>query len=287
MGNSLLSGGDDKMMQDTILTMFVLCDELLTTMNHQEDPQVRMSDAEIMTVALTAAYFFHGHFENARIFLAEHGYIMHMLSESRLNRRIHAIPEYYWGALFQILATTFKTTNPNQHYCVDSVPIPVCDNIRIARCHLYHGEDYRGYIASKHRYFYGLRIHMIVTAGGQPVEFILRPGEENDVSVYKDFNFDLPAGSVCFADKMYNDYTHEDLLREAAGIDVQPARKKNSKRRISYLDERYKQVMRKRIETSFSQITQFFPKSIHAVTPKGFELKVVLFILAFGIQWLV
>ncbi len=145
--------------------------------------QIRMSDAEVMTVALTAAYFFHGHFENARTFLKEYGYITKMLSESRRNRRIHAIPEDSWGAVFQILATTFKATNAEQEYCVDSVPLPVCDKIRIARSHLYQGEDYRGYIASKRRYFYGLRVHRIVTASGRPVEFILRPGEENDVRV--------------------------------------------------------------------------------------------------------
>jgi hypothetical protein len=42
--------------------------------------------------------------------------------------------------------------------------------------------------------------------------------------------------------------------------------------------------MRKRIETSFSQIVALFPKKIHAVTSGGFELKIVCFILAFAIQ---
>ncbi len=278
---------NDAEMRDVILTIFVLCDELLTALDHQEDPQVKMTDAEVITVALTAAYFYGGHHANARKFLKEHGYIPCMLSESRLNRRMHAIPEFIWTALFQSLASTFTLTNSEQMYCVDSFPVPVCDNIRIDRCRLYSDKAYRGYIASKRRYFYGLRVHMIVTASGEPVEFILRPGAESDVSVYKDLNFDLPPGSTCFADKIYNDYTHEDLLREAVDIDMQPSRKRNSTRRLSYLDERYKQVMRKQVESSFSSITRFFPKSIHAVTPKGFELKVVFFILAFSIQSLV
>ena len=33
-------------MQDAIITIFVLCDELLTALNHHEDTQVKMSDAE-------------------------------------------------------------------------------------------------------------------------------------------------------------------------------------------------------------------------------------------------
>lgn len=273
-------------MELEITTIFCLCDELLTATGNREDAQIHMTNAEVMTVALTAASFFHGHIERARVFLKEHGYIPTMLSESRLNRRIHAIPECLWNALFQVLAATFKATASEQAYCVDSFPVLVCDNIRIRRCRLYQGEEYRGYIASKRRYFYGLRVHMIVTTGGQPVEFVLRPGEQVDVTVYKDLNVDLPTGSQCYGDKMYNDYVHEDLLREAVHIEMQPLRKKNSTRKTSYLDERYKQVMRKRIETSFSQITAHFPKTIHAVTPRGFELKIVLSILAFSIQWL-
>jgi hypothetical protein len=32
--------------------------------------------------------------------------------------------------------------------------VAVCDNIRILRCRLLKGEGYRGYCASKRRYFY-------------------------------------------------------------------------------------------------------------------------------------
>ena len=38
--------------------------------------------------------------------------------------------------------------------------------------------------------------------------------------------------------------------------------------------------MQKKIETVFSQITQLFPKNIHAVTSKGFYLKIFNSILA-------
>jgi hypothetical protein len=270
-----------------IMTMFVLCDELLTAMNIREDPQIHRNNAEVMTVALTAARYFHGHIRHAQEFLTEHKYIPNMRSESRLNRRLHAIPEGVWGILFHILAETFKAENASQEYCLDSFPVPVCDNIRIGQAVMYQGEDYRGYIASKHRYFFGLRVHMLVTASGQPVEFILRPGAEPDVSVYQDFNFDLPKDSECYPDKAYNVYAFEDLLKEAAQIVMKPARKKNSKRATDpYVVVHYEQYVRKRIETAFSRITNFFPKHIHAVTRKGFELKIMLFILVFAMSFL-
>ena len=37
---------------------------------------------------------------------------------------------------------------------------------------------------------------------------------------------------------------------------------------------------RKRVETAGSLIAQLLPKSIHAVTSQGFELKVALFVIA-------
>ena len=69
---------------------------------------------------------------------------------------------------------------------VDSLPVPVCDNIRISRCRLYQDEAYRGYIASKRRYFYGLRVHVLITAQGMPVEFTLTPGAVADLTAFKD-----------------------------------------------------------------------------------------------------
>jgi hypothetical protein len=46
----------------------------------------------------------------------------------------------------------------------------------------------------------------------------------------------------------------------------------------------YKQLMRKRIETVFSQITAMFPRHIHAVSLRGFLLKVSFFVIAFALD---
>jgi hypothetical protein len=273
-------------MEEEITTVFYLCDELLKTVDNQEDSQVKMNNAEIMTVALTASLFFSGNYERSREFLSEHGYIPNMLSKSQYNRRLLAIPENVWMALCNILAEIHKRTNEGNEYAMDSFPIPVCDNIRISRSSIYEGEDYRGYIASKKRYFYGLRVHIVVTKTGKPVEFVLTPGSLNDCGVLKQFNLDLPEGSTIYADKSYNDYEYEDLLKEAANINLSPLRKKNSKRPIAPWVNFIRKSLRRRVETTASQINALFPKTIHAVTPRGFELKVVLFIFAFSIRCL-
>ena len=167
-------------MQDTIVTIYCVCQDLLQALEHRDDPQARLSSAQVMTVPLVAACFFGGKIERARVFLLEHGYIRQPLSKSRLNRRLHALPWALWQRLFDLLGQLFKEHNPNGHYTVDSMPIPACDNIRIKRCKLlqgeeHRGEEHRGYCASKRRYFFGLKVHLLICGSGQPVEFVLTP----------------------------------------------------------------------------------------------------------------
>jgi hypothetical protein len=266
-------------MDDKIIATFCLCDDLLQAMHHQEDYQCQMNDAEIMTTACIAALFFRGNHESARAMLHQHGYIPHMLSKSRFSRRLHRMKEMF-VVLFNLLARLWKTLNTDSIYVIDSIPIAVCDNIRIRRSKIYTAEDFRGYQASKKRYFYGLKIHLMVTHDGQPVECFLTHGGFGDVDALKYYAYALPAGAIIYADKAYNDYEIEDLLKETEHIQLIPMRKKNSKRALPPYISFVQSYHRKRVETAGSLIEQLLPKSIHAVTSQGFELKVALFVIA-------
>jgi hypothetical protein len=266
-------------MDDKITATFCLCDDLLKAMHHQEDRQCQMNDAEIMTTALVASLFFRGNHESARAMLKQHGYIPHMVSKSRFSRRLHRIKEIFI-VFFNLLAQTWKTLNRDAIYVIDSIPIAVCDNIRIRRSKIYSKEDFRGYQASKKRYFYGLKIHLMVTQDGQPVECFLTPGGYGDVDALKYYAYELPNGTIIYADKAYNDYEIEDLLQEIEHIQLLPMRKKNSQRPLSPSISFVQSYHRKRVETAGSLIEQLLPKSIHAVTSQGFELKVALFVIA-------
>src|SRR5919112_3700369 len=114
-------------MEDTITTTYYLCEELLKAVGHRDDEQVRLSTAEVMTIALVAAAFFGSNIEATRSFLDEHGYINKAISKSRFNRRLHAIDACLWRTFFDLLAETFKQSRPDQTYVVDSLPVAVCD----------------------------------------------------------------------------------------------------------------------------------------------------------------
>jgi hypothetical protein len=271
-------------MDTEIITIYCLCDDLLKAMHHVEDGQCQMSDAEVMTTAIVAARCFGGNIERARALLRQQAYMPRMLSRSRLNRRLHRVKKSFL-TLFATLAEHWKSLNSESLYAVDTFPVAACDQYRILRVRLYQGEAYRGYTASKRRYFYGVKIHLLVTAQGEPVEFFLTPGCCADVTGLQWFDFDLPVGSEIYADKAYNDYRVEDELADL-GIYLMPLRKKNSKRPHPPWVTAWISAHRKVIETAGSLIQRTMPKSIHAVTAAGFEMKVVLFVLGLSLHHL-
>jgi hypothetical protein len=82
-------------MDDKILAVYGLRADILNAIGHAEDPQQRMSDAEVITTGLVALWFFRGNFEAARAFLNTPRYMPHMLSRSRLNRRLHRLTDLF------------------------------------------------------------------------------------------------------------------------------------------------------------------------------------------------
>lgn len=271
-------------MDDEILTTFCICDDLLKAFNHKDHPQAVMSNSEIMLVAIVAVQNFGGNFALACRWLNRPEWVPKMIGPSRLNRRLHQLKNFFL-ILFSLQSVVWKEENPRDIFSIDTFPIPVCDNIRISRCKIYQNEAYRGYKASKRRYFYGLKLHLLISESGKPIEFFLSPGSVGDVSGLYGFDFDLPDGSLIVADKAYNVYWYEDILKEA-GIHLVPIRKSNSKRPSKSWEKGLHHLHRQTIETSGSLISSRFPKSIHAVTAAGFELKIILFILAFSLSFI-
>lgn len=271
-------------MDSQIVAVYCICADMLNALQHRNDPQCHLTDAEIMTVAVVAALFFGGNYARAQAHLVGYHYIAAPLSASRFSRRVHRIKDLFL-TLFALLGAHWKALNTESVYVIDSFPIASCDNIRIKRSRRYRGEAYRGYVPSKRRYFYGLRLHLLVTGTGEPVELFLLPGADNDTGALQWYQFDLPHGATIIGDKAFNHYAIEDDLA-AVGLHLAPLRKKNSKRAIPAWATYWRQHVRQGIETVGSLLTDRFPKTIRAVSAAGFELKIVLFVLAYSIDCL-
>ncbi|WP_080053876.1 hypothetical protein [Spirosoma aerolatum] len=191
--------------------------------------------------------------------------------------------------LFYYLADLFKALNVSDQYVIDSLPVAVCDNIQIGRCRLVKGEEYRGKIASKRRFFFGFQpghraVQLIITFYKEPVQFFLLPGSVADVTALQMMHLELPTGSEVFGDAGHTDYEQEALYAECEHIYVQIQRRSNNKRADQPWQAGYKKRVRQRIEQAFSQITLRIPKKIHAITEAGFLIKIVLFLLAYALE---
>ena len=266
-------------MVNKTVAIYVFFDDLLKSIAYKEPESRKTTDAEIITTLLIAAQYFGGNIEKSISFVRSTGLMPSMLSKSRFNRRMHKVAEMFSTLFFEV-GQTVKQLNIEQLYSIDSFPVSVCDNIRIANSKIVQGEEYRGYSASKRRYFYGFKVHVIVTSEGIPVEYSFTVGSMHDLDGLKQMPLAFSEKMTLYADSAYTDYTLEEML-EDDGISLMAARKQNAKRKHEPWVEYAISTYRKRIETTFSDIAKYLPKSIHAVTCNGFLIKMIAFIFGY------
>lgn len=273
----------ENLIESFVIKTFCIIDEHLNAIKFRDDVQAKMTSSEIMTTAVVAGKLFGGNHENARKFLRGYNYIPNMLSKGQFNRRLHALEDVVWEGLMHKLGEVFKEIEKDGDYLHDSFPVPICANVRMKRCRMLNGSEYLGYSATKNDYFFGFRVHMTSTKFGGPVELKISPGSYHDSNINKDFDFDLPEGSILHGDNGCADQNYEKAIEEGANINVLFHRRANSKNPHHPWDDYMSRKIRKRTETTFSVIQGLFPKKIHAVKAKGFCLKIVCFIMAYSI----
>jgi len=269
-------------MEAKAIVAYVVCDDTIKNLKLQDDKQAHMSTAEVMTTAIISAIEYSGNIEKARKSLKSARYIPNMLSKSQLCRRLNNIEKPVWDAVLNKLSLEFAKHNIENEFVVDSFPVPVCKLARMDKNKMYQGRQYLGYCASKKEFYFGVKLHMVCDVNGRPVQTLLTPASENDIKAFRKINLKLPKNSAIYGDKAYNDYEYEDQLIQKKQIHLMPIRKKNSKRKGGGFLAKIRRKKRKIIETAFSCIEKLLPRSIHAVTKAGFELKIMLFVLAYA-----
>lgn len=208
-------------MQDTITqtttTIYCVCAQVLEAMGFQDDKRSRVTEAEVMLLPLVSALFHNSNHAKTRAFLKQGQFCKTVLSHSRFSRRLHKVPKAAWDLVFSLLSRLFVENNTSGDYAVDSMPVLVCQNARIQRCRLFPPKDHahlRGKQASKKRFFYGFKVHLIVTRQGEPVEFFLSPGSMHDLEGLRHMNLDLPQGSTIWGDKAYQSQPEAQFLQD-------------------------------------------------------------------------
>jgi len=270
------------MLQDKVISIYCLIDDLLKEMNHKEHNSRKINDSQVITTALVSAMFFRGNQTMSLAYMRSHIFDQ-TIKKSGFTKRLHKLKDILMFILLEI-GRLFKYLCCEMEYIIDSFPVKACHNIRISRSKLFKEEKYRGYNASKREHFYGVKIQLVTTAQGIPVEMYLVEGAEHDSQILKRMFHDLPAESSLYGDSGYTNYEIEDRFLETEQVHLEISRKSNSKRKDIPAVKFIKEHMRKRIETSISQICALMPRHINAVTADGFIIKLILFVVAFQFE---
>ena len=263
------------MNDDVIVAVYVVVDELLARADHPRHPLARVSDAEVLTVAVVAAAYFQNHQARALQVMQGMGYLSGRLSASRFNRRLHALADWL-GLLLAVLGDLFARGEVS---LLDSLPVPVCRRARARRCRKVRGRVYCGYCAAKREKFFGWRLHLVCTPAGVPVAFALLPAALHDLTPVHEMTSALPRGAGAYADKAYNSAPDEASILAAIGVRLVPQRRANM-RPNRWADKLVLREHRKRIETALSQLEAMGLQRLRARTNAGFELKVHASLLA-------
>ena len=220
---------------DTLVTaLYVRIDDLLIAHREWAPPRPavgfapRLSDAELVTLAVLQALL--GFDSEARFIRYATAHLApwfpQLPQRSGYNKRLRRS-----GALMQHVIAALARECPSWHddvWLVDSTPVERGRGRETQRrCDLAGWATY-GYCASRSRWFWGLRLHLIAAPSGLPVAYALAPAntDERDICL----EMIAPAGiarrgQTLIADKGYRRAGFEDSPNAAGVVLIRPATK--------------------------------------------------------------
>ena len=247
--------------EDFILVVFVLIDDLYQTYapvsvtQRRNVEQAKLSDSEIITISICGELFGIDS-EKAWFSFVKKNY-KHLFprigSRSRFNRTRRALlPMTEW--LREKLLSECSMSY-SQYFIIDSFPLKVCKFGRAHFCKTFRwdGADY-GKCPSKKETYFGYKIHAMITLEGFITTFEITPASVDDREGLRDLTDGLSDITI-LGDK---GYVGEHLLEEQKeqGICLMSLKRSNSKRNWPNSVKQLIFLLRRRVETVFSQLSE-------------------------------
>jgi hypothetical protein len=275
--------------------------KVLNRESHRDHYLTKMPSSDVLLVAILAITEYGQNYRLALERCKENKFCDYVIHESQFSRRIGRLEDFINLIISDLERFSEQEIKASpdlnlfqNSYITDTMPVKICENIRIPRVRITKFKDdygitdketieaFRGFIASKRQYFYGVKLSLICNCLGFPKEFELYPGETFDPQCLSFMNLDLGENAELYCDKIYDlDYLEENL-KYTENITLKPIRKKTTKKDKSLSAINEISLFRKLIETMFSLYTAILPKKIHAVTITGFLRKVRYSMLGFS-----
>ncbi len=161
----------------------------------QRGPAPTLSDSEVITIALIAETFFHGHEELCLSFIRQYhrDLFPQLVDDTRFNRRRRALVGV--TEALRRMYTTWLIAPDDPVRVVDSAPIPVCTYMRSRSCTTVAGAEYCGVMVSRRAKLFGFRLHLTTTTNQVVDQWMLAPASHHDGTLTPALLEDAP--SLC------------------------------------------------------------------------------------------
>lgn len=257
--------------EDFILVIYVLVDDLYKKVApdcvkcRRNIDKALLSDSEIITIGLCGEIVGVDSESSWYSFVKKNfrPLFPRMSNRSQFNRTRRYLSQVT-NLIFIQLASQFA----DNVFIADSFPLEVCKFGRAHFCKVFRsdGATYSHNPSKKQTYF-GFKVHVITTSGGAVKAFEITPANVDDRRGLEDLSSTLGDGSIILADKGYVSLSLTEDLRAQGKILL--ALKRNNARQ-AYSPTLQEEIFRRRrrIETTFSQLTEQF--NVECVLAKSF-----------------
>lgn len=174
-------------------------------------------------------------------------------------QRLNRLAEHL-GVLLDELAQ--HKAEDTQFYLLDAQPIPVCHPVR--HCRVVRLRDEGAYFGKTSKgWFFGFKLHLLVSESGLIVNAILTPGNWDDREAATALAQAVASGSVCLGERGYRRPSLQDELLEEDGV-LLLTRAEAGEAQQALLCS-----VRERVETTFSQLWARFATRIFSRSWQG------------------
>ena len=255
--------------KDHLTILYVFVDDYLKQHPEQagwresNHKQPRFTDAEVITIALMQGYFNTPQLKRTYELVAanDRQAFPQLCSYKQWLARLHALAPVIGQLLMSVPVSLCET---DDLYLMDSQPIPVCQPIRHGRVRLLR-EDGAYFSKTKKGWFFGFKLHALITSQGHILCALLTPANWDDRDGARVLAQFPESAGVCLADCGYSGAEFTAELLSADGLLV------ITRADLMDTDQRaLHSSVRERVETTFSQlwtrfVTRVYSRSWHGL----------------------
>ena len=278
-------------LKDLITIIYVIIDDLYKTttpaevQNRRHKDKAILSDSEIVTISLVGELMTIDSEKAWLSFVSKNlkDLFPHMYERSRFNRtrrNLYRVIEAIRLTLNQAMPCFLEDLR-----IIDSFPMPVCKfgRAHFSKCFKGNGATY-GVCPSKKDTYFGYKGHALCTEGGYITDFIITPASADDRQAVWELVDQYNRHLQMIGDKGYISPELAASLYKEKGIDLIFMKRSNAKDQYSKSFRQTIFKIRRRIETSFSQLAeQLNIEIVKAKSLWGLQVRLQTKILAYNI----